>query len=222
MQNDNLDHLEEVLFGFKKARRIIKDSGDSLKPLGYVGGKYSFYRFVNRFRLAVNLEGLNVKGYTDATVETYSSLTRVFLMWSTFEVYCELCDKQYHKMLQHFPRKYIVGLAEQYRALDADEKLIEFLNELSANTSYAKYYLAKNNKVLPKPLVDFSDGDDDKVINIIATIRHAYAHGHLTAHPKGMKSETMKKICDLFIKFIQSFIRWDFQSRLQNAVLERP
>ena len=42
------DYLDQVLPGFSEARALVKSAGDSVKPFGFFGDKFEFYRFANR------------------------------------------------------------------------------------------------------------------------------------------------------------------------------
>ncbi len=67
MPEKEYDYLEQALPGFSKARLIVKTAGDSIRPLGFKGNKFDFYRFANRFRLATSFQGMNLEGFTEET-----------------------------------------------------------------------------------------------------------------------------------------------------------
>lgn len=201
------DHLEEVFTGFYQARDLIKDNGDSIRAFGYLGDKFDFYRFVNRFRLAVKFKGLEIQDFHDETESTYGALTKMFLTWSTFEMYCHMCDKPYYGMFHNYPRNKTLQLADAYRQHDHEERLINFLIDNTFEHGQAHF------------LRQFRDGRKLNIITVGACIRHIYAHGHLTAHPQGMEAEDMRAICELFCDYITTFIRSDFQRRLAQVVI---
>ena len=198
-------HLEKTLPGFHAARNVIKGSGDSLSPFGFKGDKFEFYRFVNRFRLASNFKGVIIEDFEEETAEAYASLTKLFLTWSTFEMYCTLCDSPYHTMFGIYPKRFTHDLANQYWDYDREGILIDFLIERS-ELHGQDYFLRQ-----------FSDGNNLRAITVAACMRHIYAHGHLTAHPQGLSSQATAQICDLFSDFIGTFIRADFKRRLAVA-----
>jgi len=94
MAENEYDYLEDALPGFSKARLIVKAAEDSIRPLGFKGSKFDFYRFANRFRLATSFRGLNLAGFEEETTDGYGALTRVFFSCSAFEGYTELADDQ--------------------------------------------------------------------------------------------------------------------------------
>jgi len=208
MAENEYDYLEHALPGFSKARLIVKAAGDSIRPLGFKGSKFDFYRFANRFRLATSFQGMNLEGFTSETRTGYSALTRVFFTWSAFEGYTELADDQappYRILFAHHPRHHIRDLAKFCREQDPKNLLGEFLKEYS-QSGYQVTFLEK-----------FRDGNDLAVLTHAACIRHIFAHGRLTAHPNGLPAENMTAICDALSGFIADFIRSDFDRRVQVA-----
>jgi hypothetical protein len=206
MAENEYDYLEQALPGFSKARLIVKAAGDSIRPLGFKGSKFDFYRFANRFRLATSFRGMALEGFTPETADGYGALTRVFFTWSAFEGYTELADDQappYRTLLAHHPRHHIRNLANLCREQDPENKLGEFLRE-HAQSAPQVIFLTK-----------FQEGMDLAVLTHAACIRHIFAHGRLTAHPNGLQAENMTTICDALSGFITDFIRSDFDRRVK-------
>jgi hypothetical protein len=208
MSENEYEYLEQALPGFSQARLIVKASGDSIRPLGFKGSKFDFYRFANRFRLATSFQGMNLEGFTEETTIGYSSLTRVFFTWSAFEGYTELADDQappYRTLFAHYPRHHIRDLAKLCREQDPQNLLGAFLEE-HAQSAPQVIFLKK-----------FREGNDLAVLTHAACIRHIFAHGRLTAHPNGLPAENMTAICDALSSFIADFIRSDFDRRVRLA-----
>jgi hypothetical protein len=208
MAENEYEYLEQALPGFSKARLIVKGAGDSIRPLGFKGSKFDFYRFANRFRLATSFQGMNLEGFTEETTSGYNSLTRVFFTWSAFEGYTELADDQappYRTLFAHHPSSYIRNLAKLCREEDPQNLLGSFLEE-HAQSAPQVIFLKK-----------FREGTDLAVLTHAACIRHIFAHGRLTAHPNGLPAENMTAICDALSGFIVEFIRSDFERRLKLA-----
>lgn len=206
MAENEYDYLEQALPGFSKARLIVKAAGDSIRPLGFKGSKFDFYRFANRFRLATSFRGMDLEGFSPETTNGYGALTRVFLTWSAFEGYTELADDQappYRTLLAHHPRHHIKDLAKLCRMQDPENKLGAFLTE-HAQSAPQVIFLTK-----------FQEGMDLAVLTHAACIRHIFAHGRLTAHPNGLPAENMTTICNALSGFITDFIRSDFDRRVK-------
>ena len=47
-----------------------------------------------------------------------------------------------------------------------------------------------------------------------ASLRHIFAHGHLTAHPNGSRAEDLSAIRDTFPDFFLDLMRHDFRRRV--------
>ena len=200
-------HLEDALPGFTEARQIIKDAEDSIFPLQYKGNKFDFYRFVNRYRMAMQFRGISLDGFEDSTEDGYSALTRVFLTWSVFERYADLADNPppYGQLLSMVPKLDLNILADHIERHDTEHKLYDFLHDQSLEGN--RHYLER-----------YRDGDRRGVIFYAAAIRHIYVHGHLTAHPNGCEADNVRTICDALSDFLLELMRKDFARRLKVAV----
>ncbi len=204
---DDYAHLDASLPGFSEARGIVKAAGDSLLPLGFVGSKFDFYRFVNRFRLAVCFGGLTLHGFTEETSVGYDALTRSFFLWSAFERYADLANDRppYRALFAHHPRRHIRELAANCRRLDPDHLLTGFLRRQSILPVHESY------------LQKYQDGHDFSVLTLAASMRHIFAHGHLTAHPNGLPAANLANISLSLGNFFTHFIQSDFARRLSIA-----
>jgi hypothetical protein len=212
MAENEYEYLEQALPGFSQARLFVKAAGDSIRPLGFKGSKFDFYRFANRFRLATSFQGMNLEGFTEETTTGYSSLTRVFFTWSAFEGYAELADDQappYRTLFAHHPRHHIRDLAKLCREQDPENLLGAFLEE-HAQSAPQVIFLKK-----------FREGNDVAVLTHAACIRHIFAHGRLTAHPNGLPAQNMSRICNALSGFITDFIQSDFDRRVKLGGLFR-
>ena len=203
-------HLEDALPGFTEARTVIKDAEDSIFPLGYKGNKFDFYRFVNRYRMAKQFQGINLEGFEQSTQDGYSALTRVFLVWSVFERYTELADNPppYGQLLSLVPKLEFNILADRIERHDTEHKLYDFLHEQSLEGN--RHYLER-----------YRNGDRRGIIFYAASLRHIYVHGHLTAHPSGCSPDDVATICDTLSDFILGLMQTDFSRRLKVAMAAR-
>lgn len=199
-------YLDEVLPGFSEARLLIKTAGDSVKPLGFLGDKYEFYRFANRYRMAVRFAGIQLEGFGENTERGYSALTRTFFAWSGFERYTDLAGIHcpYASFFAYVPKIELSKLANLIDRADPDYKLFDHLRSQS---------LPPNQDQLDR----FRSGDRRDVVFYASAIRHIYVHGHLTAHPNGCTSENVETICHAISDFLLSGIRDDFARRLKLA-----
>jgi hypothetical protein len=207
MPTSDYPYLEAALPGFSRARVLVKSAGDRIEPLGFCGTKFDFYRFANRFRLAVSFRGMSLEGFTDETAAGYDALTRVFFAWSAFERYADLANDRppFRALFAHHPRRHIHELAAHCRSLDPEQRLCDFLVTQSLLPVHETH------------LQRFRDGHDFSVLTLAASIRHIFAHGILTAHPNGLPTESLANIGRSLGNFLIHFIREDFARRLKVA-----
>lgn len=200
------DYLDQVLPGFSEARQIIKANGDSVKAFSFLGDKFEFYRFANRYRMAVRFQSIRLEGFGDATEAGYSALTRAFFAWSVFERYTDLCRIHcpYGPFFSHIPKIELSKLAQVIDRADPEYRLFDHLRSQS---------LPQNQDQLDR----FRSGDRKAVVFYASAIRHIYVHGHLTANPNKCASENVQTICHAISDFLLDGIKDDFQRRLKVA-----
>jgi hypothetical protein len=210
--SDDHSHLDAALPGFSRARGIVKANGDSIAALGFLGSKFDFYRFANRFRLVTCFQGLQLEGFTEETAAGYNALTRIFFAWSAFERYAEMAGDRapYRALFAHHPRRHVHELAAHCRSLDPEHRLIGFLLDQSILPAH-EVHLAR-----------YRDGHDFSVLTLAASMRHIFAHGILTAHPNGLPAANLSNISRSLGNFLIHFIRTDFERRLSLAEASRP
>mgnify|MGYP001244609361 CR=1 FL=1 len=207
MSADDYAYLDDSLPGFQRARLLVKAQGDSLAALGFCGSKFDFYRFANRFRVAVSFRGMALDGFSEETAAGYDALTRVFFVWSSFERYADLAGDRapFRALFAHHPRRHVHDLATRCRALDPEQRLCDFLVEQSLLPVHETY------------LRRYRDGHDFSVLTLAACIRHIFAHGILTAHPNRLPTANLVGIGDSLGAFLIQFVRDDFARRLSFA-----
>ena len=123
------DYLDQVLPGFCEARALIKDNGDSLKTFGFLGDKFEFYRFANRYRMTTRFRAIELDGFGEATEAGYSALTRTFFAWSVFERYTDLCGIHcpYGPFFTYIPKIEMSKLAQVIDRADPEYRLFDHL-----------------------------------------------------------------------------------------------
>jgi hypothetical protein len=207
LASDAYPYLEEALPGFHRGRALVKGAADSLGVLGFIGTKFDFYRFANRLRLATSFGGLHLKGFTDDTAAGYDALTQVFFSWSAFERYADLGNDKppFRSLFAHHPRQKVHELAALCRAQDPEQKLVSFLITQSLLPVHETH------------LARYRDGHDFSVLTLAASIRHIFAHGHLTANPYRLSAQNLVIICCALSEFLLDFIRSDYLRRVLLA-----
>lgn len=188
---------------------MIKEKGDSIQMLGFEGEKFEFYRFVNRYRMAVRFKGVKLDGFGPETEKGYSALTRIFLSYSVFERYTALAGiwQPYKPFFKYVPPRELSGLGEIIKRNDPKRKLFDFLRQL------LKEDLHKQS------LERFQAGEIWQTIYYASALRHMYVHGHLTASPQGVPPENIAMICNEVSRSLLHWIKCDFARRLSLAAM---
>ena len=200
-------YLDAALPGFIKARAIIKRNKDSVAPFEFNGDKFEFYRFVNRYRMALRFRGVKLEGFGAETEKGYSALTRIFLSYSVFERYAGLAGiwQPYRPFFNNVSPRELKALAELIKRNDPQRKLFDFLRQL------LKEDLHKQS------LDRFQEGNVWQTIYYASALRHLYVHGHLTAFTQGVPAENIAMICNEISRSLLHWIKCDFERRVSLA-----
>ena len=203
----DLKYLDEAFPGFLEARDMIAAEGDSIEIFEFRGDKFEFYRFVNRYRVALRFEGVKLKGFGIETQKGYSALTRNFMAYSAFERYADLAgiSHPFTKFFKGVPNRELSALAETIDRNDSERKLFDFLRRL--------LYEDKHREALDR----FRGGEIWSVIYYASALRHMYVHGHVTAFAQGCSSEQISMICNEIARRLLYWVQGDFARRLKNA-----
>ena len=203
----DLKYLDAALPGFLEARKIIKTNGNAVVMFDFKGDKFEFYRFANRYRMALRFRGMKLEGFGAETEKGYSALTRIFLSYSVFERYTGLAGiwQPYKPFFKNVPPHELSNLAKLIHRNDPERKLFNFLRQL------LKEELHKDS------LDRFQAGDTWKVIYYASALRHMYVHGHLTAFAQGVPAGNIAMICNEISRSLLHWIRCDFSRRLELA-----
>lgn len=206
-QDPDLQHLEDALPGFLESRKLIKANNDSPGVLHFVGDKFVFYRFANRYRMALQFRGVTLEGFGKETEQGYSALTRIFLVWSVFERYTEMAGVHppYKPFFLHVPKSELGALARVIDRNDPERRLFDFLRR------------QVRDEIHKKSLDRFRGGDDWAVVYYASALRHIYVHGHLTAAAQGCTGAQVGMICNEVSRSLLHWIGKDFARRLKIA-----
>jgi hypothetical protein len=161
--------------------------------LGLKGEIGDVTRLVSRFRLARAFRGLDLEGYTEETVLGYNAFLQVFFTHSTLERYLDLLGLAIHDLgpaLQPFAPGDVV---RRFFEIDDKGKLFDFLHR-------------RVNDSLKKRLVECRNGTCSNVGFISASVRHIFAHGHLTAHASDLIPARTFAACKLVSDYLLDFM----------------
>lgn len=140
-------------------------------------------RFAARYSLAEDFKGIIINNSTPDTMLGYEALMRSLFVWSASEAY--------HKVLPGTAGKY------KYLIFSTSEKS-KLRNELYAigPNLITFYTFVKDNCINPQKseIEDFLAGNDFNPMYLLASIRHVFSHGELSANVKGVSPNSINQI----------------------------
>jgi hypothetical protein len=163
-----------------------------------------------RFRFAKSFKGLDLgEAYkTEDTPRSYASITRIFLVYSAFETYCNALnircgDEAQVRFLQdNLLRETTLS---EIRKADPDNKLFIFLAS----------HLNRNNTQIMNNLIK-GEVSNINISFLAKSIRHIFAHGVLTGNAGGLSAKRLEKIAKLISNFLLECMDKDFESRVAS------
>jgi hypothetical protein len=162
-------------------------------------------RFGARYRLAKSFRGITVEGYkSDATIEGYNGLLRVFLVWSAVEPFKSIFGIATRNDLAEFVGKYdSVRCVEKIRSLDKDNRFYKFISERvdKPHQTQLANYLAQ------KPC---------SITFLASSIRHIFVHGPLTPNANDTPPNVVRRICDLLSDFHIHVMDQEFKQKMDD------
>jgi hypothetical protein len=177
----------------KKAIEILNLANEDEKEL-----LAKVNRFAARYRLAKSFDGVILNRYNEETVKAYSSIIKVFLSYTAFEIFLKIIKKNEQTLLQEsFSDIQLKKISNSIITLNNDKNILSSIKEKmpfkikdSGNKTKLEVFLSKK-------------GDYYKNILIVAEIiRHKFAHGILTANLNNSESKSTIKICEIITERI--------------------
>jgi hypothetical protein len=167
---------------------------DDLQIKQFIEDFRSSSQWSARFRLAKSFQSLNVgdayKG-TD-TPDMYSAIIRIFLVYSSFESYCEILgircgDESKVAFLQNNSSQ--ENILCEIRKLDPTYQLFKFL---------ASHLNPKGKSMMG----EFISGENVNVSFLAKAIRHIFSHGILAANSGGLPPKKIYEISQKISEFL--------------------
>jgi hypothetical protein len=172
------------------------ESGRTARQMGFAGKDGDVSRFLARHRVAACYRSSNFDGIAPRTARAYSSLIRLFLAWSAFEQLALATGLKPNRRLD-------------YRRID---HLFEGQSSAGVGTDVlppamrpALAFLARvlDDEGLKTSLIHASSGKPGLTRRqLVVALRHAFAHGLLTAHFGGVRPTTLAKACDALSEWL--------------------
>lgn len=178
----------EQLGAFQAAFSDTIRAGGSAATMGLTGSTAAQNRMFARVGLAVRFEAATFHGYSKQTAEAYSSLMGLFLAWSAFEMVA--ASTGLVRADGRLAPDRIDALFERERvSTDVSEwagitPLLALLAELTTSAN------------LRKQLRDAAAGAPLRLRVLVSALRHAFAHGVLSANLSGVSARQLRRACE--------------------------
>jgi hypothetical protein len=190
-----------------KAQKIIT-SGKTKEALNFEDIKKidgTLTRTNARYRLAKSFNGVLLYDYSNSSIDGYSALMRVFLVYSVFESYLKLITKE--------DKKCKAGKA--FLSAKKSKQISQEILELDKNKKFYKFISSFSEDYMSKDIEKFYNKEEHNIVCLLSSIRHIFVHGHLTPHANTTNPKVVKKICNLLSEFFLDEIAKDFSKRIK-------
>ena len=174
--------------------------GFQVKPrhLGLNGRTGDVNRLNARVKMAKAFKSMTLEGYKEGTVDAYTSMFRVFLCFTAFEVFGYLYDRKPFEFIEYCPQHPWDEVSATIRNCDPNwtftDSLIDMIGE--GGNKWA--------------LEQFKEDRFSNPMNYAQAIRNAFAHGHLTAHSGGADPDKVRVMCDTLSELLITIMDEEF------------
>lgn len=158
-------------------------------------------RFASRYKAAKSFQGIILEGFTSETTHGYSGLFKLFLCWSTFEQFLEICGLKQKQTTDLFDAYNAAALCEEIKAFDKGTAFYSFIL-----SKVDKYHKSEIEKLFANQPLNSS--------YLASGIRHIFAHGYLSPHANGSQPKNVVKICNLISDFLLNIIDLEFSKQI--------
>lgn len=162
-------------------------------------------RFAARYIMAKDFEKIIINNSTPDTMLGYEALMRSLFVWSASEAY--------HNVLPGTAGKY------KYLIFSASEQstLGSTLNAIGPEIKTFYTFISSNCDPFLQPEINnFLAGNDPNPMYLLASIRHVFSHGELSANVKGVNPKSIKKITEVLKDIILDKIDIHFTALVQS------
>jgi hypothetical protein len=188
---------------------LVRDSKGEL-PIEFIDHLGDLSRWSARFRLARSFRSLDLGDeYSDSeTPQLYSSITRIFLVYSAFEAYCGILGLRAGQELE----------VKKMQDDCAQERIVQRIRDLDSGNQIAKFLMPHLNARLGSKIQDFIDGREVNVSFLAKCIRHIFAHGILAAHSSELSAKKFEEISQVISDFLLTCMDKDFDGHVEMIV----
>lgn len=182
---------------------------DILVPKELVDNFGQLARWSARFRLAKSFRAIDLGDeYSGSdTPQLYTAITRIFLVYSAFEIYCDITCLNPNKESQ-------VKAIQDALSQQVTVKAIRDLDPENAVAIFLLQHLT--GKKLKEVMCDFINNKEKEInVSFLAKcMRHVFAHGILTANAMGLSPKRFDQVSQTISDFLLSCMDKDFDERV--------
>lgn len=174
---------------------------------GFDGTTADINRFAARYRAARCFQRAEFSGLTSDTADGYSMLCRLLLIYSAFEYFLRSLGIEQHNtstLLEEDERDKVLA---NLRSLGGQAELFEVLRRF-VNTAYKRQIDAHIRNQACNP------------VYLAGAIRHAFAHGALTATPSGVPAQTVATVSRYLGRVLMRIMEREFEKRMLETERE--
>lgn len=171
--------------------------------LGFVCGPGDLNRFCSRYRVAKSFKEISLDYYSPDTAGGYSALFRIFLTWSAFEQFLDICGLTIDGVEPLLTPYNPEAIEAKIRSIPGYDTFLRFVLdwlERAKHRSQVESFLSN------KPC---------NLLYIPAGIRHIFAHGILTPHSGSGNTVPPQQISTVLCEFLFRVMDGEFLSRLR-------
>jgi hypothetical protein len=172
--------------------------------LGFTGTAGDINRFWSRYRLAKSFRGITIDVFVPDTVQGYSALFRVFLVWSAFEHFMRITGNNFASMAGRLAPYDPSTLDLCIRQVDDYDR---FLHAVHAELDRKPH---KHN------LGEFLAGRPCNILIVPCAIRHIFAHGKLTPNTGVGHVAAACGVSQIVCQFLFEVMDGEFLDTLRN------
>jgi hypothetical protein len=143
------------------------------------------------------------------TPQLYSAITRIFLVYSSFEIYCHIICLNPSQEVQVKPLQ--DALLQQ--------ETIKVIRDLDPQYAIARFLLQHlKGATLRQMMHDFIDNHEVEInVSCLArSVRHVFAHGILTANAPGLSPKRFDHVSQIISDSLLNCMDKDFDERIPS------
>lgn len=196
------------LAGFKEYQRHLKQGAWHSK-FGFHGKAGDVNQLAARMSVAKSLDIIRLSDHKEATAHAYTSIFRVFLSYSAFEIFYYLIHGK-----EEIDRR----LAEPWSLSRDPDVVTKLLRQPGRGDKLTTFLTGELRTQNAKSLTDLKQGNSDNVLHLASAIRNIFAHGSMTAHAYGTTPAFIQKIGDATSAHVLRIVDEEFSARVAAFV----